>query len=177
MFQVTALFSQAEKADKELKLNPAPLEADVEAAKLVVKEKANAVVQLKAAKASKQEITAAVSELTKAKENVLRLEERSKLKPGIPRKDDGTIAFETDFFRRQAFLTVSGQLQVETYACALGSVYTFGPTFRAENSHTSRHLAEFWMVEPEIAFANLHVSSPCTKLNIFWLVLFIYIIT
>jgi asparaginyl-tRNA synthetase len=75
----------------------------------------------------------------------------------IPRKDDGKIAFENDFFKRQAFLTVSGQLQVETYACALSSVYTFGPTFRAENSHTSRHLAEFWMVEPEIAFANLQV--------------------
>ena len=56
---------------------------------------------------------------------------------------------------RQAFLTVSGQLQVETYACAIGSVYTFGPTFRAEHSHTSRRLAEFWMVEPEIAFAEL----------------------
>lgn len=72
----------------------------------------------------------------------------------IPHKDDGKIAFENDFFKRQ----VSGQLQVETYACALSSVYTFGPTFRAENSHTSRHLAEFWMVEPEIAFANLQVS-------------------
>ena len=159
MFQVTALFSQAEKVEKELKENPAPSEADIESAKLIVKEKGDVVAQLKAAKASKQEITAAVSELTKAKENVSRLEERSKLKPGIPHKDDGTIAFENDFCKRQAFLTVSGQLQVETYACALGSVYTFGPTFRAENSHTSRHLAEFWMVEPEIAFANLHVSS------------------
>uniref|UniRef100_A0ACD5W458 Uncharacterized protein n=1 Tax=Avena sativa TaxID=4498 RepID=A0ACD5W458_AVESA len=163
MFQVTNLFSQAEKVEKELKENPAPTEADVEAAKLVVKEKGDAVAQLKAAKASKQEITAAVSELTKAKENVLRLEERSKLKPGIPRKDDGTIAFENDFFRRQAFLTVSGQLQVETYACALSGVYTFGPTFRAENSHTSRHLAEFWMVEPEIAFANLHDDMNCAE--------------
>ncbi|CAM0957811.1 unnamed protein product [Alopecurus aequalis] len=163
MFQVTSLFSQAEKVEKELKENPAPSEADVEAAKLVVTEKGEAVAQLKAAKASKQEITAAVSELKQAKENVLRLEERSKLRPGIPHKDDGTIAFETDFFKRQAFLTVSGQLQVETYACALSNVYTFGPTFRAENSHTSRHLAEFWMVEPEIAFANLHDDMNCAE--------------
>ncbi|VAH14399.1 unnamed protein product [Triticum turgidum subsp. durum] len=163
MFQVTALFSQAEKVEKELKENPAPSEADVEAAKLVVKEKGDAVAQLKAAKASKQEITAAVSVLTKAKENVLRVEERSKLKPGLPLKDDGKIAFENDFFKRQAFLTVSGQLQVETYACALSNVYTFGPTFRAENSHTSRHLAEFWMVEPEIAFANLQDDMNCAE--------------
>jgi asparaginyl-tRNA synthetase len=86
-----------------------------------------------------------------------RLEERFKLKPGIPTKPDGGFVFDCDFFKKPAFLTVSGQLQVETYACAVGSVYTFGPTFRAENSHTSRHLAEFWMVEPEMAFATLEV--------------------
>ncbi|HZR22565.1 MAG TPA: asparagine--tRNA ligase [Vicinamibacterales bacterium] len=63
--------------------------------------------------------------------------------------------FSQDFFGKQAFLTVSGQLNVETYCCALSKVYTFGPTFRAENSNTSRHLAEFWMIEPEIAFADL----------------------
>src|SRR5437588_1355625 len=63
--------------------------------------------------------------------------------------------FTKDFFHRPAYLTVSGQLQAEIFACALGKVYTFGPTFRAENSNTSRHLAEFWMVEPEIAFYDL----------------------
>lgn len=61
-----------------------------------------------------------------------------------------------DFFRREAYLTVSGQLAAETYACGMGDVYTFGPTFRAENSQTTRHLAEFWMVEPEMAFADMH---------------------
>lgn len=65
------------------------------------------------------------------------------------------VDFKQDFFARESFLTVSGQLNGETYACALSKIYTFGPTFRAENSNTSRHLAEFWMVEPEIAFANL----------------------
>jgi asparaginyl-tRNA synthetase len=73
----------------------------------------------------------------------------------VPRTPDGRTDFSQDFFGKEAFLTVSGQLNVETYCAALSKVYTFGPTFRAENSNTSRHLAEFWMVEPEIAFADL----------------------
>lgn len=74
----------------------------------------------------------------------------------LPKTDKGEVDFDKDFFGREAFLTVSGQLNAETYACALSKVYTFGPTFRAENSNTTRHLAEFWMVEPEVAFANLN---------------------
>ncbi len=73
----------------------------------------------------------------------------------LPRNADGKIDFSKDFFGRESFLTVSGQLNVEAYCLALSKVYTFGPTFRAENSNTSRHLAEFWMIEPEIAFADL----------------------
>jgi len=73
----------------------------------------------------------------------------------LPRTPDGSVDFAQDFFGREAFLTVSGQLNVEAYCLALSKVYTFGPTFRAENSNTSRHLAEFWMIEPEIAFAAL----------------------
>ena len=76
-----------------------------------------------------------------------------------PRTADGKVDFSQDFFGREAFLTVSGQLNVETYCMALSKVYTFGPTFRAENSNTSRHLAEFWMVEPEIAFADLSANA------------------
>jgi len=162
MFQVTTLISDAEKLEKELIKNPPPSEADVEAAKLLVTEKGEAVAQLKSAKANKGSISAAVVELTKAKENLSKLEERFKLKPGIPQKD-GKIDYSQDFFARQAFLTVSGQLQVETFACALSSVYTFGPTFRAEHSHTSRHLAEFWMVEPEIAFADIQDDMNCAE--------------
>ncbi|MEW5108045.1 asparagine--tRNA ligase [Morganella morganii] len=74
----------------------------------------------------------------------------------LPRNDKGEVDFSEDFFGREAFLTVSGQLNGEAYASALSKIYTFGPTFRAENSNTSRHLAEFWMVEPEVAFANLN---------------------
>ncbi|HEY3177304.1 MAG TPA: asparagine--tRNA ligase [Casimicrobiaceae bacterium] len=73
----------------------------------------------------------------------------------LPRSADNKLDFSQDFFGRETFLTVSGQLNVETYCMALSKVYTFGPTFRAENSNTSRHLAEFWMIEPEIAFADL----------------------
>jgi asparaginyl-tRNA synthetase len=73
----------------------------------------------------------------------------------IPRNDQQGVDFTQDFFGGEAFLTVSGQLELESYCLAMSKVYSFGPTFRAENSHTSRHLAEFWMVEPEIAFANL----------------------
>lgn len=77
----------------------------------------------------------------------------------LPRQEDGSIDFKEDFFGQETFLTVSGQLNVETYCMAMSKVYTFGPTFRAENSHTSRHLAEFWMIEPEIAFANLQDNA------------------
>lgn len=74
----------------------------------------------------------------------------------LPRTDAGKIDFSQDFFGKEAYLTVSGQLAVEAYCLALSKVYTFGPTFRAENSNTPRHLAEFWMIEPEIAFADLN---------------------
>ncbi len=81
----------------------------------------------------------------------------------LPRTDTGAIDSSKDFFGRETFLTVSGQLNVEAYALAMGKVYTFGPTFRAENSNTARHLAEFWMVEPEIAFADLSDNANCAE--------------
>jgi asparaginyl-tRNA synthetase len=72
----------------------------------------------------------------------------------VPRTADGNIDWQQDFFSRPAYLTVSGQLEGEIFALAFSKVYTFGPTFRAENSNTPRHLAEFWMIEPEMAFTN-----------------------
>jgi len=77
----------------------------------------------------------------------------------LPRGKDGAVDFSRDFFGKETFLTVSGQLNVEAYCLALSKVYTFGPTFRAENSNTTRHLAEFWMIEPEIAFADLAADA------------------
>ncbi|KEY91632.1 asparaginyl-tRNA synthetase [Candidatus Photodesmus blepharus] len=81
----------------------------------------------------------------------------------LPRTKQGKINYNEDFFGKETFLTVSGQLNAEAYACALSKVYTFGPTFRAENSNTSRHLAEFWMVEPEVAFAGLQDISKLSE--------------
>lgn len=72
-----------------------------------------------------------------------------------PKTEEGAVDYEQDFFARPTYLTVSGQLEAEVFACALGKVYTFGPTFRAENSNTSRHASEFWMIEPEMAFVDL----------------------
>ncbi len=74
----------------------------------------------------------------------------------LPRTDQGKVDYSQDFFGKESFMTVSGQLNVETYCCSMSRVYTFGPTFRAENSNTTRHLSEFWMIEPELAFADLN---------------------
>jgi asparaginyl-tRNA synthetase len=98
-------------------------------------------------------------EVTKGRSNEVKTEGastsslRHSVTPSLP------IDYTKDFFAKEAHLTVSGQLNVETYCTALSRVYTFGPTFRAENSNTSRHLAEFWMIEPEIAFADLQADS------------------
>ncbi len=81
----------------------------------------------------------------------------------VPKNADRKVDFSKDFFQKPAYLTVSGQLNAETLACALSDVYTFGPTFRAENSNTSRHLAEFWMIEPELAFADLSDDMECAE--------------
>jgi len=84
-------------------------------------------------------------------------------KENPPRTDKGSVDYSQDFFSRPSFLTVSGQLQAEAYISALSDVYTFGPTFRAENSHTVRHLAEFWMIEPEMAFSDLSDAIDCAE--------------
>lgn len=91
------------------------------------------------------------------------LPEKSHLATDIKTTPDGKVDYSYDFFKKPAFLTVSGQLNVETYCCGAGDVYTFSPTFRAENSHTKKHLAEFWMIEPELAFADLRDDMDCAE--------------
>lgn len=81
----------------------------------------------------------------------------------LPRTKEGAVDYSKDFFNKPAYLTVSGQLNGESYACALSDIYTFGPTFRAENSNTPRHLAEFWMIEPEMAFADINDNMECAE--------------
>ena len=83
----------------------------------------------------------------------------------LKKDEDGKIDYSDDFFGKQASLTVSGQLEGELGATALGAIYTFGPTFRAENSNTPRHLAEFWMIEPEVAFNDYRQHEPCRGLH------------
>lgn len=90
-----------------------------------------------------------------------------------PTKEDGSIDYSQDFFGKATNMTVSGQLQAEIGALSLGKVYTFGPTFRAENSNTSRHLAEFWMIEPEVAFADIHEDMDLAEDFIKYLINFI----
>ena len=89
-------------------------------------------------------------------------EEKKEEAPLIP-LEERKLNYKTDFFRKPAFLTVSGQINVETYACGMGDVYTFGPTFRAEKSDTTRHLAEFWMIEPELCFAEMGDVIDCAE--------------
>ncbi len=92
----------------------------------------------------------------------------------VPKKEDGRIDYEQDFFGRNTNLTVSGQLEAETAAMALGQVYTFGPTFRAENSNTARHLAEFWMIEPEVAFNDLEDNMNLAEAFIQYIIRYVY---
>ncbi|KAK3259052.1 hypothetical protein CYMTET_31932 [Cymbomonas tetramitiformis] len=136
----------------------APSAADINDLKEKVKMQGDAVRTLKEAKANKEDITEAVGVLLRLKEEIVAAETGGAQPTASPSLD-----FGDDFFAKPAYLTVSGQLNAEIYACALRDVYTFGPTFRAENSNTARHLAEFWMVEPELAFANLEDDMACAE--------------
>ena len=110
-------------------------------------------------KMSKSQLKRLKKQQEKAAKFANKQEEAKALQPvshvHVEEKVIGAVDYSKDFFGRRANLTVSGQLNVETHCCALSDVYTFGPTFRAENSHTTRHLCEFWMIEPELAFADL----------------------
>ena len=160
MFQVTTLLGAADEA--MTKEAPPPTAADVEAMKAKVTEAGETVKELKAA-GDKDAVKPAVDAMLKLKSELDEMEKASRKIGGLFRTPDGKIDYSHDFFSEPTFLTVSGQLNVETYACALTSVYTFGPTFRAENSNTTRHLAEFWMIEPEIAFADLNDDMQCAE--------------
>jgi asparaginyl-tRNA synthetase len=162
LFQVTTLLQGAD--DAAAKQIEAPAASELEASKAAVAAKGVEITALKAATPNDDAaIKAAVCELKGLKEEVAKLEDQLLMIGGLHRKADGTVDYSHDFFAAKSFLTCSGQLQAEIYACALSSVYTFGPTFRAENSHTSRHLAEFWMIEPELAFADIYDDMACAE--------------
>eukprot|EP00285_Hemiselmis_virescens_P010429 CAMPEP_0173382240 /NCGR_PEP_ID=MMETSP1356-20130122/4720_1 /TAXON_ID=77927 ORGANISM="Hemiselmis virescens, Strain PCC157" /NCGR_SAMPLE_ID=MMETSP1356 /ASSEMBLY_ACC=CAM_ASM_000847 /LENGTH=603 /DNA_ID=CAMNT_0014336473 /DNA_START=33 /DNA_END=1844 /DNA_ORIENTATION=- len=168
MFQITTLLHHADEAAK----NPPPSPEEIESLKQKASAAGSAVADVKkaikeAADADKPEakkaLQPALDVLMASKKAVEEAETKARQTGGLPRKPDGSIDYTNDFFGMPVAMTVSGQLQAEIYACAMTSVYTFGPTFRAENSHTTRHLAEFWMIEPEIAFADLYDDMNCAQ--------------
>ncbi|XP_006850236.2 asparagine--tRNA ligase, cytoplasmic 1 isoform X3 [Amborella trichopoda] len=161
MFQVTNLFSEADRIE-ELEVVRQHEEANLKVARAAIKEKSDRIEELKRSNSNKEAWYAAEQDLKKTKQLASQMEERLKSESGTAYKLY-KIDFSRDFFSRQAYLTVSGQLHLESYACALGNVYTFGPTFRAEKSESTRHLAEFWMVEPEMAFAELEDAMNCAE--------------
>ena len=158
-FQVTTLlngFAAAAAATPEA----------IAATEAAAKEQGEVVKAVKEAKkagdASKEDVDGAVAKLLSLKSEAEALAGAAG-GASLPKKDDGSIDYSQDFFGKPSYLTVSGQLNGEIMACAVNDIYTFGPTFRAENSNTSRHLAEFWMVEPELAFADLNDDMDCAE--------------
>ena len=158
-FQVTTLlngFAAAAAATPEA----------IAAAEAAAKEQGEVVKAVKEAKkagdASREDVDGAVAKLLSLKSEAEALAGAAG-GASLPKKDDGSIDYSQDFFGKPSYLTVSGQLNGEIMACAVNDIYTFGPTFRAENSNTSRHLAEFWMVEPELAFADLNDDMDCAE--------------
>jgi len=160
MFQVTTMLSAAEAKESLVPLVSAD---DLQAKRVEVSECGSGIKALKESGADSGQVKNAVKTLEKLKHELGEMETAARKIGGLQRTEDGGIDYSSDFFGGKAFLTVSGQLQVETYACALSNVYTFGPTFRAENSNTARHLAEFWMIEPELAFADLWDDMQCAE--------------
>jgi asparaginyl-tRNA synthetase len=159
MFQISTLLLHAdEKAKKEK-----PGAEAIAAAAAATKAQGDLVAQMNAEKKDKRKIKVEASKLEGLKETQKEIDAAARELGGIPRTEDGDIDYEKDFFNKKAFLTVSGQLDAEAYAVSMTSVYTFGPTFRAEDSHTTRHLAEFWMIEPEIAFCDIQGDMKCAE--------------
>ena len=92
----------------------------------------------------------------------------------VPKDKEGNVDFKKDFFSKQAYLTVTGHLHGEAYAMAFRNIYTFGPTFRAEKSHTQRHASEFWMIEPEMAFADLKDNMDVAEAMVKYIIKYVY---
>ena len=158
-FQVTTLLNGLDQAASVTPETIAEAEAKVKVQGEAVKALKEAV---KGGNATKEEVEQAVSKLLALKADVEALNGAGSM-TSLPKNKDGSIDYTQDFFGKRAYLTVSGQLNGEIMACAVNDIYTFGPTFRAENSNTSRHLAEFWMVEPELAFADLNDDMDCAE--------------
>lgn len=162
MFQVTTLLNSVDPTKVDASKKAAATAQVDEARSKIAESLAQHEEFLKDEKKNKKKI----AQGNKLRENLkIELDKALVLrdKGDLARDDNNNVDYSRDFFQKPAFLTVSGQLNVETYACGLSSVYTFGPTFRAENSNTTRHLCEFWMIEPEIAFADISDDMRCAE--------------
>lgn len=167
MFQVTTLLGGVEANSASAQLSPDQLEDLRKEASLQGGKVKNAKTAAAADKTDEATAAASKLEIEKLmalKGRISQAESGPRYEGGLPRVPEGSgVDYRQDFFDKAAYLTVSGQLQAENFACALSNVYTFGPTFRAENSRTSRHLAEFWMVEPEMAYCTLADDMTCAE--------------
>ena len=167
-FQVTCLLNGLEGGEEEGGINNAPSEEQIEKVEEQVKSQGEIVRKIKAEKsegnATKEDVDREIKKLLRLKEELeLASNPKTTTAKELPKLKSGAIDYEQDFFAKRSYLTVSGQLNGEIMASAVNDIYTFGPTFRAENSNTSRHLAEFWMVEPELAFADLNDDMDCAE--------------
>jgi asparaginyl-tRNA synthetase len=169
-FQVTCLLNGLEEEGSAgAAASVAP--QDVEKVEQKVKSQGDIVKKTKADKgegnATKEDVDREVKKLLALKKELTELQSASNSPQTsvkeLPKLKSGGVDYEQDFFAKRSYLTVSGQLNGEIMASAVNDIYTFGPTFRAENSNTSRHLAEFWMVEPELAFADLNDDMDCAE--------------
>ena len=161
-FQVTCLLNGLDGESAS-----AASKGDIEKAESAMKTQGDVVKKTKADKsegsASKEDVDREVAKLLELKASLETLTSPKQKTRELPKTKSGAIDYEQDFFAKRSYLTVSGQLNGEIMASAVNDIYTFGPTFRAENSNTSRHLAEFWMVEPELAFADLNDDMDCAE--------------
>ncbi|KAJ1427888.1 Aminoacyl-tRNA synthetase, class II [Sesbania bispinosa] len=160
MFMVTTLDKKAEK--EKLNTIYETEGINLELVKAAAKEKSNLVETLKRSESNREALAAAIQDLRKTNELASQLEAREKKKLATSLKDD-RVDSSKDFFPSQTYLTVCGRLHLESYACALGNVYSFGPRFQADKTDSAKHAAEMWMVEVEMAFAELKDSMNCAN--------------
>lgn len=155
-FQVTTLLEKAEKMEEPNAIDNFE-GVNLEVVKAAAREKSNVVEELKRTESNREALAAAVHDLRKTNELAAQLEARENSKSKTSSIKTDKVKLSEDFFSRQAYLTVSGRLHLESYACALGNVYSFGPRFRASKAESSKQVAEMWMVEMEMAFSELKV--------------------
>ena len=153
MFQVTTLLSKSEDTGNSSASHDQE-DVSLEVIKASIIEKSSRVEELKRSDSNREALLAALQDLQKANQLALQMEEKQK----TTSSSIGQLDYSKDFFSRPAYLSVSAGLYLESYACSLSSVYTFGPIFRAEASQSAKQLAEMWMVEVELAYAELEVS-------------------